>query len=205
MPTTLPRIIAITGLAGHGKDTVGTFLNLIGFQQYAFADSLKEDLLKLNPYAGLSKTGMVRLGQIVQTVGWTEAKKNPEVRRLLQVYGTEVIRHSFDQNVWVDRLSTKIFKAKSRKVVITDLRFVNEARWVHDTMGGEIWRVVRPMQDVDMPMDDRAKIHSSEMEIAAIHADIEIANTGTLEDLKREVLRYGNRSASENRCNHDHP
>jgi hypothetical protein len=203
MPTTLPRIIAVTGRAGHGKDEIGKFLGLIGFRSFAFADALKKDVLTLNPYVGLAQNGMVRLRQVIERYGWTEAKKNPEVRRLLQTYGTEVVRDNFGKDVWVNRLSASIGSA--RKIVITDLRFVNEARWVHDVMGGEIWRVVRPQDYDGAVMTEEAKKHSSEMEIDAIHADIEIANTGTLDDLKREALRYGNRSASENRCNHDHP
>lgn len=198
-----PRIIAVAGIAGSGKDTVGAFLNGIGFTRHAFADGVREALLTLNPYVGTSPTGMIRLRQVVSEYGWTQAKKNPEVRRVMQTFATEVCREMFDRNVWIDQLHKKI--KDSKKVVITDLRFINEARWVHDEMGGEVWMVVRPITEIDMPMTDEAKAHPSETEIVGIHADIQIVNDGTLEDLKRQVLRFGNRPASENRCGHDHP
>lgn len=196
-----PRIIAVSGTAGSGKDTIGTFLNGIGFQRAAFADAVRSDLLKLNPVAGLAKSGMIRLSQIVSEYGWTDAKKNPEVRRLMQIYATEVCRDNFGEDVWINRLAKEI--ATKKKIVITDLRFPNEAKWVHDVMGGEIWRVVRPPQETDMPMTEEAKRHSSETLVREIHADIIINNHGTLDDLKRQALLYGNRPASENRCEHD--
>lgn len=195
-----PRIIAVCGGAGHGKDVIGMILNSIGYRQMAFADALKSDVLKLDPYVGITPKGMVRLSTVVNHYGWSEAKKNPEVRRLLQHYGTEVCRNNFGENVWVDRLNAAITPSM-RKIVITDLRFFNEARWAHDVMGGEIWRVIRPSSD--MPMTKEAQRHQSEVESSAIHADIIIDNSGTLDDLKRTVLAFGNRPASENRCDHD--
>lgn len=193
------RIIGVAGLAGSGKDTVGSFLNLIGFQRFAFADKLRESLLTLNPYVGLTKTGMIRLRQVVSEIGWPEAKKNPEVRRLLQVFGTEVMREMFDDDVWIKTLESDIQKRKTKKVVITDVRFENEARWVHE-MGGENWIVSRPDNESAMPMAEENKKHVSErLNIPSYLFDIQIANTGTLDDLKRHVLFFGNRPTNENR------
>lgn len=188
----MTRIIAVAGQAGAGKDTVGTFLNLIGFQRFAFADKVREQALALNPYVGLTRTGMIRLGQVVTEIGWTEAKKNPEVRRLLQTFATEVIRENFDADIWIKLVQREIESRKTKKVVITDLRFENEAQWVHE-MGGENWIIVRPDAEASMPMTAEAKAHVSErIAIPSGLFDVQIVNDGTLDMLKRTVLKYGN-------------
>jgi len=42
------------------------------------------------------------LSEDVDDYGWQIAKQNPAVRRLLQVFGTEVGRKQFGSEFWVD-------------------------------------------------------------------------------------------------------
>ena len=53
--------------------------------------------------SGLGATERVTYREAIEERGYTEAKAEfPEVRRLLQVFGTEVGRDLFGENVWVD-------------------------------------------------------------------------------------------------------
>jgi dephospho-CoA kinase len=80
-------IIGLSGYARSGKDTVAELLVLnYGFKRMAFADGIREALSALNP---ILHDGM-RLNEVVKEYGWELAKSKDEVRRLLQVLGTEV-------------------------------------------------------------------------------------------------------------------
>ena len=112
-----------------------------------FADRMKELLLVLDPLVYTRRDGLVqhRLSDLVKAEGWDEAKADPEVRRLMQVFGTEVGREGLGEDVWVEALakSTKGFYGNERKIVIPDMRCSNEAAFVR-SMHGEVWGVDRP-------------------------------------------------------------
>ena len=98
-------IVGLSGYARSGKDTVSELLVLnYGFKRMAFADGIREALLALNP---ILHDGM-RLNEIVQMYGWDVAKSKDEVRRLLQVMGTEVGRKLIHEDVWVWRLLNQV-------------------------------------------------------------------------------------------------
>jgi hypothetical protein len=57
--------------------------------------------------------------------------------------GTEVGRNIFGENCWIDIAQRKIEALPpGSKVVITDIRFPNEAEWVK-AQGGEVWEILR--------------------------------------------------------------
>ncbi len=142
-------LIAFSGLKGSGKDTAAKVLvDEYGFTKIAFADALREALLILNPwvaYAGHGY-GTLPLAELIEDSGWDWAKNNvPEVRRLMQVFGTEVGRQLLGENVWVDILFKKYpdINSDESRYVITDCRFDNEARFVDTHSGSIIW-IERP-------------------------------------------------------------
>src|SRR5690606_13247424 len=71
----------------------------------------------------------VLLSEVVRRCGWEGAKAHgeygAEVRRILQRMGTESIR-ALDQDFWV-RVAWKTIEAIDGPVVITDVRYPNEA------------------------------------------------------------------------------
>lgn len=188
---TLPRIIGITGYAQHGKDTVANVLvRELGYNRVALADQMKTAMATLNPILGQDDGGdILRLADIVAMVGWDEAKKSPEVRRLLQVFGTEVGRQMLGEDVWIEALvrNTKGFYAPSeRKIVIPDIRFQNEAQWVRRV--GALWRVTR--YDEDSMFDNGIGVtHPSERDIPTLQVDLEFENRGSKADFKDAVFR----------------
>ena len=141
-------IVGVTGYARHGKDTTGNFLvENYGFMRYAFADQLKSMAITLNPIIRTFTfpKHAERLATLVALQGWDKAKENAEVRRFLQVLGTEAVRDHLGQDAWVDALDKKLNDdevTRDNDVVITDVRFHNEAQFVKRN-GGEIWRVKR--------------------------------------------------------------
>lgn len=179
-----PNVIGLTGRAQAGKDTVGAILvEKHGYTRFAFADALKSMALALNPF--VDQEG--RLADIVAEGGWELAKTIPEVRRFLQVLGTEGVRDHLGENSWVDALQQQLMKrglwtfeearhvSVPTKVVITDVRFPNEVNAVYSRWYGEVWRVKR-----DVPLLG----HASERFVDDLPATSTIVNEGTLEDLE---------------------
>lgn len=172
MPTKQKNWIALTGKSGVGKDTVASHLvHRHGYHRVAFADPIRAALLELDPIVsvdyvmdGKFETSYKRLSFLVDMNGWDHCKRHiPEVRRLLQVFGTESIRQ-LDADFW---LNMAIAEADSidGPVVFTDCRFPNEAQAIRDR-GGLLVRIHR---DVD-PVQG----HSSETALDKVTADFTI-------------------------------
>jgi hypothetical protein len=166
-------IIGLSGYAQSGKDTVAELLCLnYGYHRVSFADPMREALMRLNPVINSQP-----LACLVDDYGWDVAKSNPEVRRLLQVFGTEVGREMFGENFWVE-LAFK--QSPQERVVFTDVRFPNEAQAIIDK-GGQVWRVQR---EGHKPVN----LHASETAMDNWRFDDLILNHGSLDDLADEVF-----------------
>lgn len=159
-------ILAFCGFATVGKDTIAQeFVQNDGFERHGFADALKEILYELNPLI-FHKGLYYRTQDLVDRLGWEEAKKITEVRQLLQRLGTEAGRKALGEDVWVNTLFSQPHKAR---LVIPDLRFENEANEVRRRGG----IVIRVMRDGVGPVND----HSSDQ--ISFDADITVYNNGT--------------------------
>jgi hypothetical protein len=140
-------LIGLSGYAQAGKDTIGKILvDSFGFRRVSFADKLREVALAINPiidYRALTGLGWqeVRLDEIVSEHGWELAKGRDEVRRLLQVIGTDAGRAILGDNIWVEAA----FKGleEGGRYVFTDVRFPNEAHAIRER-NGKVFRVDRP-------------------------------------------------------------
>ena len=129
----------IIGLAGYARSGKNTVADLLGhkYKQVAFADPMRAALYKMNPIIDAH----IDVVDAVEEYGWDKAKDLfPEIRRLLQVLGTEVGRHMIHENVWVGIALRGMLPTDD--VVITDVRFINEAIAIKK-LGGEVWRVDR--------------------------------------------------------------
>lgn len=129
------EVIGISGYARSGKDTAAEVLKEYGYQRASFADAIRDALYQLNPLIEDEP-----LADRVDRLGWEITKANPEVRKLLQRFGTEVGREMFGENFWVDYLFNNL--PDGSKIVITDCRYPNEAEAVQ-AIGGKMWRVKR--------------------------------------------------------------
>lgn len=194
----LPTVIGMHGYARSGKDTVAQFLAPFGYKRLAFADRLRECMYALNPIIGADSYGrLIRLRDAVDEVGWDEAKsvvlakdEDPEIRRLLQVFGTEVGRELLSDSIWVDIVLDQIKEGwrenQSARFVITDVRFPNEEVGLRTGLGFlrtidiQLWKVTRPGVN---PVNS----HVSDAGLADSLFDKVLSNHGTLEDLDHLV------------------
>ena len=168
-------IIGLAGFAQSGKDTLAKILiEEHGFTKIAFADTIRVALYTLNPI--VNEDGL-RLQSLVDVEGWEIAKLTPEVRRLLQVFGTEVGRSLLGDQVWVELAMRKL--AESGNFVFTDVRFISEADAIRER-NGFIWRINR--EGVE-PMNN----HSSETELLEYFYDAIVDNNRSIEELREEV------------------
>jgi Deoxynucleotide monophosphate kinase len=178
-------IIGLTGLKGSGKDTIAAHLiKSYGFERRAFADKLKESaaaLLKLDPshFEVLKNSPdiLFAIGSFKQD-GMFEMIVNQSTREFLQRYGTESHRDVFGQDFWVNQLLPMDGFYTDRNIVITDVRFVNEAERIH-ALKGYVVRVVRTLFNDDA--------HTSEQEQLQIKSDYELDNTGYLYELPKKI------------------
>jgi hypothetical protein len=126
----LPLIFGISGIARCGKDTLGKHLisklQKSGFPtiQISFASVLKYDL---DPF----------LKEKVNISAFTENTQEKEIiRPLLVAYGTNVCR-KIDPDYWIKKIEKQVKASTSNKiiVVITDVRYENEGKWIKDNGG----------------------------------------------------------------------
>lgn len=192
---TNPPIIGLIGKKRSGKDTFGSGLvELHDFQRVAFADPLREALLAQDPMVGingsierlrklepgLAPSQYVRLSRLIQVVGWEVAKDLvPEVRRLLERLGTDSIRR-LDDTFWV-RIAVERIKSSEKPVVVTDVRFPNEADTIRD-LGGIVLRVMRPSLGAQEGEHECETALDDYREDGTIYNNYDLRNLRTLAD-----------------------
>lgn len=158
-----------------------------GWIKFGMSDPLHQSMLKLNPIVGNHSAisdEPLTYSDATRHFGYTDAKKVfPEYRRLLQVFGTEVGRDLFGENVWSDIMAKRVGAALDggHDVVVTGLRFINEVEAIIN-LGGETWWVDRGFEDTGT--------HASENSVTDDDFDVIIANTGTIERLHETVDAY---------------
>jgi hypothetical protein len=130
---TLPRLVGLNGYAQSGKDTVAEFLvSDFGYRRIAFADRIKDFVSAVFP----------DIADQVDKVGWDAAKEQMEVRLALQTVGRAARAH-IRPDVWILSVLGDISSDDADRVVVSDVRFINEADALV-TRGGVMLRVERP-------------------------------------------------------------
>jgi hypothetical protein len=145
-------IIGICGLIGSGKDTIADYLqNIHQFRRESFAHTLKDAVSQVFGWdrellEGRTKESRAWREQV--DTWWAERLNMPNLtpRYVLQVWGTEVARKAFHDDIWIASLENKLRKTTD-DVVISDCRFPNEIRAIKDA-GGIVIRVVRGPEPV---------------------------------------------------------
>lgn len=162
-------VIGIAGLARTGKDTLVNFILAArghGYR-YGFADPIKRMLLALN----IDCTDPFWIGNKESEI----PALGVSLRRLMQTLGTEWGRELINPDLWVI-LAKQVLADNGPGMLISDVRFENEAKWIR-SVGGRIIHIRR---------FDRLVVegHVSEAGIPALPEDILIHNNGTLEQLQ---------------------
>jgi hypothetical protein len=142
---------------------------------------MKEAMYRLNPRITVNEVVNTALRVGVDVYGWEGLKeRSPDVRGLLQRFGTEVGREMFDENFWVDYALHSI--VDGTKVVIADVRYPNEADAIRK-LGGKVFRVERDGVVA-------ANEHMSEHALDGYEFDGKIENNGTIQSLHENVRKH---------------
>lgn len=130
----LRKIVGLAGFAGSGKSTVANiFVEEHGYTKLSFATPLKQMLRTLDPVLDAHGT---RISDVLAESDENTLKSRfPEYRRLLQMLGTDCIRDR-DPEFWIAQLD-KVAQ-KYDKVIIDDVRFMNEAEYIWNHSGFDI-------------------------------------------------------------------
>lgn len=211
-------ILSTSGLISSGKDTIADYLiNNYEFQQFSFADSLKEvccSIFGWDPAMISGKTPESRLEREKVDQWWATRLGIPDFspRWALQHFGTDVCRKHFHDDIWIASLENKLKKTNATNIIITDARFPNELAMIQQLNGkciyverGDIPKwfdyatrynkssepVRASMRSVSMIVKDpnvfNQHIHPSEWEWIGFPFDYEITNDGTISDLYLKV------------------
>lgn len=140
-------IIGVSGAIGVGKNTFCeefAKLSKIPVQQHAFADKLKETVQLITGYK-MSMTHESGKPFYNPIYNYTQDDKNiyidtwgRTIGEILQILGTEALRNNFDTDVWVKALfesSAKNAFEYGHILIISDVRFVNEAEYIINNGG----------------------------------------------------------------------
>lgn len=166
-------IIGLTGKRLSGKDTAGKYLvENHGFERIAFADKLKEGVAALFDITASQVNDMKTENNVFVAIGYKNRPIHPETEQpsamwspsveytwieFLQRFGTEMGRKVWGWDFWVD-MALPPHQNTRRNIVVTDVRFENEAKRIVD-LGGVIIRLTRPL------VDERHDGHESEFGI----------------------------------------
>lgn len=168
------KIVAVCGQLNSGKGVVSDILRIDhGYVPMALADPLKRIIQQMF--------------KIPDDVLWGAShKRTGKVRSMLQELGTDFGR-KYDQDIWVNLLIDRIqhwnkygedkcnllpYIGSSHEwtnaVVITDLRFPNEAIKLCNQWATKIFKVVRPGNFDEVDASQAQRNHPSETEIDEI-------------------------------------
>jgi hypothetical protein len=212
------NIIGVLGLIGAGKDTIGDYLVARHkFTQDNLARPLKDvasTIFGWDRQLLEGKTKESRQWRDEPDLWWeTELRWSGSrfsqmfprftPRVCLQLFGTDICRDCFHNDIWILSLKNRLMKA-TNNVVITDCRFPNECRIIAE-LGGTIIRVrrgpfpcwVKHIQahiasnpnwySACAEYAQKHSIHISEWLSFACKEHLVIPNDGTLDDLYRSV------------------
>lgn len=198
-------IIGICGFIGSGKDTAADYLvNFHEFRRDSFASTLKDAVSAVfgwdrNLLEGRTKQAREWREQV--DPWWAERLDMPNLtpRLMLQLWGTEVCRVGFHDDIWIASLENKIRNSQDN-VVISDCRFPNEIAAIKNQGGRVIWikRGALPEwyelaieSNKGNPVAQAALtqlgIHTSETSWVGTDFDAVLDNNGSIEDLYQQI------------------
>ncbi len=123
------RLVALAGPAGVGKTTIAEQLTLTyNFKVVSFAGALKQSLVALT---GLTPSHFNKMELKEKQIPGLDYSP----RTLMQKFGTEFVRDMVHPNFWVWRMKNTIDKEQKYDIIIDDVRFNNEAKFIRDYGG----------------------------------------------------------------------
>lgn len=199
------QIIGICGFIGSGKDTAADYLvNFHEFRRDSFAATLKDAVAAVFGWDRElleGRTKQAREWREQVDTWWAERLSMPELtpRLVLQLWGTEVCRKSFHDDIWIASLEARLRNSKDN-IVISDCRFPNEIKAIKDAGGkviwvqrGELpsWHIMAAKANAGDPYAaEKLKslgVHASETAWVGTDFDYILDNNGTVDDLYNRI------------------
>lgn len=200
-------IVGFVGFIGSGKDTAADYLvNFHGYRRDSFANTLKDAVANVFGWDRVlleGRTAEAREWREQVDPWWAQRLNMPKLtpRWVLQYWGTEVCRQGFHDDIWIASVENKMRKTADN-IVISDVRFPNEIKAIHNA-GGKVIRVKRgpepewydaaisansgPNGNATWSLSKaklaQLKIHASETAWVGGNIDIIISNDGTIDEL----------------------
>jgi dephospho-CoA kinase len=172
-------LVGLCGEGGSGKDSVAAvFTQEFGFIQKACADGVRREALEGNAFLPEIQC---TYREILERLGYEEAKRqHPCVRQyLIDIGHGKRLMHG--ENYWLDQVATDSFGS----VVLSDVRYLNEAQYCNARENRLLLRIRRPGYD---------GVHETERKsLAEIPEKLfhhTIVNDGTLEQLREKVRAW---------------
>jgi hypothetical protein len=135
------RILGILGPAGAGKSTVAQYLvDHYCATEYSLASPLKNIATRVFDFSHAQCWGT----QLDKETDDPRYGFSP--RWLLQRLGTEGFRQEFGMDFWIDHLINRVRDERPFIAVVSDVRFINEARKILD-VDGFVFRLESPGRD----------------------------------------------------------
>lgn len=195
------KIIAIHGLIGHGKDTLGIALSKAirstkGYNVYnrRFAFTVK---LNVSNLTGIPLEVVDDTSYQEEIFDFTREQKNtflPEwnlyLREVLQKYATEAVRNTIHKDAWIIALQHQLSNHDKNDVfIITDLRFPNEVAWLKE-QGATLIKIIRPAEG-----SSPVVTHESEMGLDNALFDFIVTNDKDIRHLEDIALKIVNETS----------
>lgn len=163
----LPRVVALGGMAGAGKDTVADYLvREHGYEKVSFAAPIRKFIASL---MGLTLEEMEKVKEDPSSIGG----RSP--RYMMQTLGTEWGRGMVADSIWEEALLKRL-KGPGR-FVVSDTRFPTELEALSPI--AETWYVSRGVAYGGI----RESTHSSEGAITEEDFRVLVDNSGTYDEL----------------------
>lgn len=198
-------IIGVCGFIGSGKDTVADYLvNFHEFRRESFANSLKDAVAQVFGWDRTmleGRTAQAREWRERVDTWWANRLNIPELtpRLMLQLWGTEVCRAGFHDDIWIASLENKLRNSQDN-VVISDCRFPNEIKSLR-AAGGVIICVERGVQPHWTSIAETANrgdrkaqawlkqegIHASETSWVGTDFDFVLYNNSSIDSLYNQI------------------
>lgn len=203
-------IIGICGFIGSGKDTIADYLvNFHGFRRESFANTLKDAVSAVFGWDRVLLEGRTKQAREwrEQVDPWWSKRLGRDItpRLMLQLWGTEVCRKGFHDDIWIASLENKL-RNSTDDIVISDCRFPNEIKSIREAGGIIVWVKRGELPEwydwaVSTNLGERgnmtwstskhnlqkAGIHASETAWVGTNFDAILENDGSMDDLFDKV------------------
>jgi hypothetical protein len=198
-------IIGVCGFIGSGKDTIADYLvNFHEFRRESFANTLKDAVSAVFGWDRVlleGRTKQAREWREQVDPWWAERLDMPNLtpRLMLQLWGTEVCRKGFHDDIWIASLENKLRNSKD-DVVISDCRFPNEISSIKKAGGKIVWVqrgelpawyniAVEANNGHNLAMQElkRIGIHASETSWVGTDFDYVLDNNGSIDELYQQI------------------